>query len=41
VADEKYSNHSFVSPYFAPECPVLQGIPGICKMCVLDGILAK
>ncbi len=29
VADKKYSYHSFVSPYFAPECPVLQGIPGL------------
>jgi len=29
VADEKYFYHSFVSPCFAPECPVLQGIPGL------------
>jgi len=29
VADEKYFNHSFVSPSFAPECPVLQVIPGL------------
>ena len=41
VADEKHFYHSFVSPCFAPECPVLQGISGICKMCVLAGILAK
>ena len=25
---EKNFNHSFVSPYFAPECPVLQEFPG-------------
>lgn len=25
---EKNFNHSFVSPYFAPECPVLQGFLG-------------
>ena len=24
VADEKYFYHCFVSPCFAPECPVLQ-----------------
>jgi len=24
VADETYSNHYFISPCFAPECPVLQ-----------------
>lgn len=41
VADEKYFNHSFVSPCFAPECPVLQGISGVCEMCDLAGILAK
>ena len=41
VANEKYFNHSFVSPCFAPECPVLQGISGICEMCVLADILAK
>lgn len=41
VADEKYSNHSFVSPCFAPKCPVLLGFSGICKMCVFTGILAK
>jgi len=29
VADEKYFYHSFVSPYFVPKCPVLQGIPGL------------
>jgi hypothetical protein len=29
VADEKHFNHSFISPSFAPECPVLQGIPGL------------
>ena len=28
VVDEKYFNHSFVSPCFAPEYPVLQGILG-------------
>jgi len=41
VADEKYFYHSFVSPCFALECPVLQGISGICEMCVLADILAK
>ena len=41
MADEKYFNHSFVSPCFAPECPCLQGISGICEMCDLAGILAK
>ena len=25
---EKNFYHSFVSPYFAPKCPVLQGFPG-------------
>ena len=29
VADEKYFYHCFVSPFFAPECPVLQGFPGL------------
>ena len=29
VADEKYFNHSFGSPCFAPKCPVLQGFPGL------------
>ena len=29
VANEKYFNHSFVSPCFAPKCPVLQGFPGL------------
>lgn len=38
---EKNFNHSFVSPCFAPKCPVLQGISGICEMCDLGGILAK
>jgi len=33
VADEKYFNHSFVSPCFAPECPVLQGISGVIVKC--------
>lgn len=28
-ADEKHFNHSFISPCFAPEFPVLQGFPGI------------
>jgi len=41
VADEKYFYHYFISPCFAPECPVLQGISGICEMCVLADILAK
>ena len=41
VADEKHFYHSFVSPCFAPECHVLQGISGICEMCVLADILAK
>ena len=41
VADEEYFYHSFVSPCFAPKCPVLQGISGICEMCDLGGILAK
>jgi len=41
VADEKYFYHCFVSPCFAPECPVLQGISGICEMYDLGGILAK
>ena len=41
VADEKYFYHSFVSPCFAPECHVLQGISGICEICVLTDILAK
>ena len=41
VADEKYFYHSFVSPCFAPKCPVLQGISRVCKMCVLADILAK
>ena len=31
VADEKYSNHYFISPCFAPECPVLRGVPGFVK----------
>ena len=29
VADEKHFYHSFVSPCFAPECPVLQGFSGV------------
>ncbi len=29
VANEKYFYHCFVSPCFAPECPVLQVIPGL------------
>ena len=29
VADEKYFNHSFGSPYFAQKCPVLQEFPGV------------
>ena len=29
VADEKYFNHYFISPCFAPECPVLRGFPGL------------
>jgi len=41
VADEKYFYHNFISPCFAPECPCLQGISGICEMCDLGGILAK
>jgi len=41
VADEKYFYHYFISPCFAPECPCLQGISGICEMCDLGGILAK
>jgi len=41
MADEKYFYHSFVSPCFSLECPVLQGISGICEMCVLADILAK
>ena len=28
MADEKHFNHSFISPSFAPECPVLQGVMG-------------
>ena len=28
VADEKHFNHSFISPSFVPECPVLQGVMG-------------
>ena len=31
MADEKYFNHYFISPYFAPECPVLRGVPGFVK----------
>ena len=30
---------SLFSPCFAPKCPVLQGISGICEMCVLTDIL--
>jgi len=41
VADEKYFYHCFVSPCFAPECPVLQGFLGICKMCIFAELLAK
>jgi len=41
VADKKYFNHYFISPCFAPECPVLQGILGIFEMCVFAVILAK
>ena len=29
VADEKYFYHCFVSPCFALECPVLQGVLGL------------
>ena len=29
VTAEKNFNHSFVSPCFAPEFPVLQGFPGL------------
>jgi len=29
VADEKYFNHYFISPCFAPECPVMRRISGI------------
>jgi len=28
VADKKYFYHCFISPCFAPECPVLQGFSG-------------
>jgi hypothetical protein len=31
MADEKYFYHSYQSPYFAPECPVMQEISGICE----------
>ena len=33
VADEKHFNHSFISPSFAPECPVLQGVMGVMVKC--------
>ena len=29
VADKKNFYHSFVSPYFAPKEPILQGFPGL------------
>ena len=41
MADEEYFYHCFISPCFAPECPVLRRISGICKICVFTSILAK
>ena len=35
VADEEYFYHCFVSPCFAPECPVLQGYRGFVKCVIL------
>ena len=29
VANKKHFYHSFISPCFALECPVLQGFPGV------------
>lgn len=31
MANEKHFNHSFISPSFAPECPVLQGVMVKCS----------
>ena len=33
AADEKHFNHSFISPSFAPECPVLQEVMGVMVKC--------
>ena len=41
LEDEKYFYHCFISPWFARKCPVLQGISGICEICIVAGILAK